>query len=266
MIKLIKYKNTNWYRFKNTEEIISNEKNNKIFVDVNIRFSFAYDINDIGKFDNEKKMVSLLLDKDGDYDYIPKIDIKITEEIFYFIKNELEKITRDYGDIIDYEIIDDNGGSTMKYDVLKVEFGRIFDKWGMRITYQDERLKRGTFTDSKINVSSNYNIEYDRINNWLYILGKNKGKDNNIIVVSDEEKEIIEDKVKRINENYGVEKRWRAEENKTYYFISESNFYIDDDYDVRDKIDDERYKIGNYFRTKELAKKKIKEIKEILLK
>lgn len=267
MIKLIKYKNTNWYRFKNTEEIISNEKNNKIFVDVNIRFSFAYDINNIGKFDNKKKMVNLLLDKDGDYDYIPKIDIKITEEIFYFIKNELEKITRNYGDIIEYKVIYEDGNNTMKEDVLKVEFDKIFDKWGMRIVYQDFNvLKRGIFTDSDIKVSSNYIVEYDRINDWLYILGKSSDKDDNIIFVTNEEKEIIENKVKLINEKYNIEKRWRAEEGGKYYSIYHSTLDIDSSYEHNNELDNKRYEIGNYFKTKELAKDKVKEIKKLLLK
>ena len=263
MIRLIKNKDK--YRFVNTEKIINDEKNIKIFINTNIKFSYTYDINNIGKYNSEKGMVNLLMDNDKCY--IPKIDVDITEAMFYFIKDELEKIINNYGNIIKYEVICEDGDNTVENDVLKVEFDKIFDKCGMKIVYQDFNvLKRGIFIDNDIKVSSNYNIEYDRINNWLYILGKNKGKDNNIIVVSDEEKEIIEDKVKRINEKYGVEKRWRAEENKTYYFISASNFYIDDDYDIRDKIDDERYKLGNYFRTKELAENKVKEIKELLLK
>lgn len=262
MIKLIKEDSK--YRLVNTEKIINDEKNIKIFINTNIKFSYTYDINNIGKYNSEKGMVNLLMDNDKCY--IPKIDTDITEAMFYFIKGELEKIINNYGNIIKYEVICEDEEINMRDNVLEVDFERVFDKWGMRITYQDERLKRGTFTDSKIKVSSNYNIEYDRINNWLYILGKNKGKDNNIIVVSEEEKEIIEDKVKKINENYGAEKRWRAEDSKTYYFISANNFYIDDDYDIRDKVDDERYKIGNYFRTKELAENKVKEIKELLLK
>lgn len=272
MIKLIK--DNDKYRLVNTEKIFINDKNNIIFTSKDIKFSYTDDIRMIGEFDKYHETVYLLISRDDDNDLIPIIDMKITKNLFEFIKEKLENISKNYGNILEYEIIEYNkivsseelNLNTIKEEVLKVEFSKVFDKWGMRITYQDERLKRGIFTDSKVKVSSNYNIEYDKINNWLYILGKNKGKDNNIIVVSDEEKEIIEDKVKRINENYGVEKRWRAEENKTYYFISASNFYIDDDYNIRDKIDDERYKIGNYFRTKELAKKKIKEIKEILLK
>lgn len=105
MIKLIKNKKTNKYRFVNTEEIVNDEKNNKIFIDTNIKFSYTYDIKNIGKFNNKKEMVNLLLDDDGDYNYIPEIDIEITEDIFYFIKDELEKIINSYGNIIDYKII-----------------------------------------------------------------------------------------------------------------------------------------------------------------
>lgn len=269
MIKIIKNTKTNKYRFVNTEEIINNDVNNEIFVNCNIKFSFVNNIDSIdgiGKFNDEHNMVNLLIDDEKDYNYIPKIDIEITEEIFYFIKNELEKITKNYGDIIDYEIIDSNYGNTIKENVLRVEFDKVFDKWGMRIVYQDERLKRGVFTDSDIKVSSNYIVEYDKINDWLYILGKSSDKDGNIIVVTNEEKEIIEDKVKRINEKYGIEKRWRAEKNGIYYFILNSDFCIDYDCDMYTEYDDKRYKIGNYFRTEELAKDKLNKIKELLLK
>lgn len=262
MIRLIKNKDK--YRFVNTEKINNDEKNIKIFINTNIKFSYTYNINNIGKYNSEKGMVNLLMDDDKCY--IPKIDTDITETMFYFIKGELEKIINNYGNIIKYEVICEDEDNTMKNDVLRVEFDKIFDKWGMKIVYQDERLERGIFTDSKIKVSSNYNIEYDRINNWLYILGKNKGKDNNIIVVSDEEKEIIEDKVKRINENYGVEKRWRAENGKGYYYITNSNFGINIDFEHNDVIDNIRYELGNYFKNKELAGSKIKEIKELLLR
>lgn len=147
----------------------------------------------------------------------------------------------------------------MKNEVLEIEFDKVFDKWGMKIVYQDFNvLKRGIFTDNDIKVSSNYIIEYDKINDWLYILGKSSDKDGNIIVVTDEEKEIIEDKIKKINEKYGIEKRWRAEKGKEYYYITNSNFITNIDYEHNDVIDNNRYEIGNYFKTEELAEKKVK--------
>ena len=137
----------------------------------------------------------------------------------------------------------------------------------MKIVYQNFNvLKMWLFIDSNIKISSNYNIEYDRINNWLYVLGKNDSNDDNIIIVTDEEKEIIEDKIKKINKKYGVEKRWRAEKGNKYYFISGSSFFIEDDYDDYDNIDNNRYEIGNYFKTEEKVKEKAREIHRILLK
>lgn len=272
MIKLIK--DNDKYRLVNTERVFINEKNNIIFTSRDIKFSYTDDIRMIGEFNNSHEMVYLLGNGYDDNDYIPIIDTKITKSVFEFIKDELENITENYGNILEYEIIEDNkivnstelNSNIVKEDVLKVRFERVFDRWGMKISYQDDILKGGTFVDSDIKISSNYNIEYDRVDNWLYVLGKNDSNDDNIIIVTDEEKEIIEDKIKKINEKYGVEKRWRAEKGDKYYFISGSSFYIEDDYDMRDNIDDERYEIGNYFKTKELAEKKVKEIKELLLK
>lgn len=273
MIKLIK--DNDKYRLVNTEKVFINDKNNIIFTSKDIKFSYTDDIRMVGEFNNSHEMVYLLRDGYDDNDYIPIIDMKITKSLFEFIKDELENITENYGNILEYEIIEDNkivnstelNSNTIKEEVLKVEFDRVFDKWGMRVIYQNfDILERSRFKDEDIKVVSSYSIQYDSDDNMLYILGDSEEEDNKIIIVNDEDKKIIEHKVKLINEKYGIEKRWRAEENKTYYFILVSNFYIDDDYDIRDKIDDERYEMGNYFKTKELAEKKLNEIKELLLK
>ena len=215
MIKL--FRDNNKFRLVNTEKVFINNKNELIFISNNIKFSFCDDIEDIGEFDDNEEMVNLIIDSDDDCDYIPIIDMEIAESVFEFIKKELKNITKNYGNILEYEIIDSDKNVsneelnliTTKEDVLKVEFERIFDKWGMRIVYQDSILKRGMFIDSDIKVSSNYEIEYYKTNNWLYILGKYTDEDNKIIIVDDEEKKIIEHKVKLVNEKYGIEKRWR---------------------------------------------------------
>lgn len=262
MIKLIKYDNK--YRLVVTENIYGKGIVGTMFNDLGIKFSFTSKIDEIGKVYNDT--VDFIIDMYGNDDYIPKIDKEITRDVFYFIKIELEKIEEKYGNILEYEIIDKSYNGNNE-DVLKIEFEKVFDGWGMRIVYQDFNvLKRGIFTDSDIKVSSNYIVEYDRINDWLYILGKSSDKDDNIIFVTNEEKEIIENKVKLINEKYNIEKRWRAVENDKYYFITGSEFYIEEDYDIRDGIDDDRYEIGNYFKTEELAKNKLKKIKRLLLK
>ena len=54
--------------------------------------------------------------------------------------------------------------------------------------------------------------------------------------------------------------RWRAEENGTYFMISASLFVLETT-DTRESIDHDLYKSGNYFKTKEEAKKVLEKIK-----
>lgn len=274
MIKL--FRDNDKFRLVNTEKVFTNNKNELIFIsNNNIKFSFCDDIEDIGEFDDNKEMVNLIIDTDDDCDYIPIMDMEIAESVFEFIKKELKKITKNYGNILEYEIIESDknvsneelNSITAKEDVLKVEFDKVFDKWGMKIVYQNfDILERGIFIDSDIKVSSNYNLWYNKFDDWLYILGKSIDKDNIITIVTNEEKEIIENKVKLINKKYGIEKRWRAKEGDIYFFILNGMFTIGKVREDGTYIHNTRYKLGNYFKTKELAEEKVKEIKELLLK
>ena len=266
MIKLIK--NNDKYRLIVTEKIYGKGIIGKMFNDEDINLSFTGCISNIGKIYNG--MVNLIIDKYGECrdDYIPKIDIEITRNVFYIIKNELEEIKEKYGNILKYEIIDINSDiNNEKEDVLKVEFKKIFDKWGVKIVYQNfDVLKRGTFEDNDIKVASGFKINYYKHKDWFCILGKDVEFDNDFIVVNNEEKEIIENKVKLINKKYGIEKRWRAKRGNMYYFIKDSDFTVNQDFEEYLTIDSSRYELGNYFKTKELAEKKVKEIKKLLLK
>ena len=68
------------------------------------------------------------------------------------------------------------------------------------------------------------------------------------IVVKQNEEILIEEKVKAINEKYGIKKRWRAEHGGVYYCINEPfgiTWYIDG-YTV---TSNKKYENGNYFKT-----------------
>ena len=273
MIKLIR--DNDKFRLMNTEKIFIDSKNEIIFISSDVKFSFCENIKEIGKFDDSVEMVNLFLSDDDDIDFIPIIDTEITRAVFDFLKNEFENITKKYGNILDYIIIESDktiknnvyDSNNIIKDVLKVEFEKVFDKWGMKIVYQNfDVLKRNDFNDSHINVKSRFNIEYDNDKNILYILGSDIDEDNTIIVVDDEAKKIIEHKVKLINEKYGIIERWRAEEGDIYFFILNGLFTVGKVRESGTYIDNTRYRIGNYFRTKELAENKVKEIKELLLK
>ena len=73
--------------------------------------------------------------------------------------------------------------------------------------------------------------------------------DENNLVVDYDKKEI-------------VHKRWRAEKQETFYYISEYGAVLSA-VETLKTCDDYIYKYGNYFRTKEQAEKAAKEIREV---
>lgn len=152
-----------------------------------------------------------------------------------------------------------------KEKVLEIEFLSIFDKkvvW--RVVYQNEKVfKRGDFIDDSIGVASNYSPCFDC--DILFIRGSETNNDDYINICTKGEAEIIKEKVKAINEKYGIPKRWRAEKGEEYYYINPF-FKASSLLDNRDKTDNNLYDLKNYFKTKEEAEKIIEQFMEILQK
>ena len=73
--------------------------------------------------------------------------------------------------------------------------------------------------------------------------------DDNNLVIDYAKKEILK-------------KRWRAEKQETFYYISEYGIVLSA-VETLNTCDDCIYKYGNYFRTKEQAEKAAKEIREV---
>ena len=142
-----------------------------------------------------------------------------------------------------------------KENVLEIEYEEVFDKVAVRIKYQNfEVLKRGKFYDEETRVKSAWEPEYDKYGDKLYIQGKEEEEDSKILLVNEEDLKEILKRVNKINEKYGIPKRWRAEENEEYYYIglggivwSGEELFFDEDND--------NYNLGNYFRTEEEAQK-----------
>lgn len=140
-----------------------------------------------------------------------------------------------------------------KETVLEIEFQPVFDKWAWRITKQNEEiLKRNNFKDEELNVESLRSPDFLFLTNKLFLRGDVKSQDNNISFCNQEEKELIENKVKAINEKYGIKKRWRANKYGYYHFLG-NIFEICESTEMGFVEDIERYRDGNYFRTKEEA-------------
>ena len=142
-----------------------------------------------------------------------------------------------------------------KEKVLEIEFKEVFDKVAIRIKYQNfEVLKRGEFKDEEIIVESACVPDYINLNNKLYIQGEAESTDNRIFLIDKEDLKNILEKVNKINEKYGIPKRWRAKENDCYYTIFGENI------EKKSLADDKFYNLGNYFKTKEEAEKVKKEL------
>lgn len=152
-----------------------------------------------------------------------------------------------------------------KINVLEIEYKEVFNgDYAVRIKYQNEDvLKRGEFVDEQIGVKSIDVPEYIPGLDILFIQGKIERKDNRIILVSEDDANKIKQKVKELNNMYGIEERWRAERGRGYYYI-DSECAAFGTYDYRYDEDNIRYELGNYFRTVEDAEKALEKIKQIL--
>lgn len=149
-----------------------------------------------------------------------------------------------------------------KEEVLKIESQEVFDSVAFRIVYQNEEvLKRGEFKDYKINVFSAGRIGY--YDNFFYIRGSKKDSDSEAFVVSKEVFKDIENKVRLINEKYGIEKKWRAEKNGVYFYI-DVDFSVIKTQECYYDGDVRLYKAHNYFKTREEAELVAIKFREVL--
>ena len=180
--------------------------------------------------------------------------------------------------------IDKNGEKREK--VLEIRCDKVGkDKNIVAIEFQNtEVLERGEFYDEEIGVASinaEFGLAYKKtvvfkedkrrrfqtkdIDNYkdvkkiLYIVGYIEREDeedydftyeDNYLKVNDEELEEIIEKVKQVNEKYGI--YCRVPKNHHYFYVDDLGI-IRETRDNRFETDDKRYKIGNYFVTKERA-------------
>ena len=147
-----------------------------------------------------------------------------------------------------------------KENVLEIEYQEVFDKVAIRIKYQNfEVLKRVKFYDEEIRVDSFLVPDYIKEHNMLYVQGELQSQDNKIFLVDKEDLKKILEKVNKINEKYGIPKRWRAGVNDYYYTIFGENIIVNAK-DEKTLTDNILYEIGNYFKTEEDAQKVKKEL------
>lgn len=98
---------------------------------------------------------------------------------------------------------------------------------------------------------------------YLSVLGHLVREKDGVIAYSKptlEEFNILDsDWLEELPEEY---KRWRAKEDKQYWFMDDDG-EVYDNRDNRDSIDSGRYKLGNYFKTEEEAEKAVEWLKAL---
>ena len=199
------------------------------------------------------------------------------------MKNRSDKKRSDFEHLNKF-FIDKNGEKREK--VIEIYYDKIKkDDNIVRIEFQNtEVLERGEFYDEEIGVASinaEFGLAYKKtvvfkedkrrrfqtedIDNYkdvkkiLYIVGYIEREDeedyelafeDNYLEVNDEELEEIIEKVEQINEKYGI--YCRVPKNHHYFYVDDLGI-IRETRDNRFEKDDKRYKIGNYFVTKDRA-------------
>ena len=145
-----------------------------------------------------------------------------------------------------------------KEKVLEIESQEVFDRVAVRIKYlnddffgdgllkEDVEKYKCSFIESPTDLEERIIWLYDDI----YL------SDNNIYCYCEETINKIKEFVDYVNEEYGIPKRWRAEKEKEYFFITGTS-EITTDEEYYNEADNARYELGNYFKTKEEAQKVI---------
>ena len=156
-------------------------------------------------------------------------------------------------------------------DVIKIKSTRILDTkyFAVLISYQNEEiLKRNEFSD-EIGVASINCPAYDSFTKTLYIRGKKELKDDNILIVEEEDYKIIQDKVNKINEKYGIREDWTPKSNKDNCYYISTDYYDCFNWEVEkvryEFISNNYLKMNNIFKNRELAEKALKEVQESIV-
>lgn len=147
-----------------------------------------------------------------------------------------------------------------KENVLEIEFKKVWDMWAWQVIKCKLEMKDNEFF---IEANTKLMLKVGRkIDEYIICTEANYKGVGEYKLITNEEKECIENFVNLVNQKYGIPKRWRAEKGKTYFSIDDGE--ILNCYDYYDKKDNEIFELGNYFKTEEEAQKIIdsKEWKE----
>ena len=139
-----------------------------------------------------------------------------------------------------------------KEKVLEIEFKKVWDMWAWQVIKNKLEMEDNEFfieANTKLILKVGYKID-----EYIICTEANYKGIGEYELITNEEKECIENFVNLVNEKYGIPKRWRAEKYKEYFYIGETGI-VRVDKDNFSYGDNMLYNLGNYFKTKEEAEK-----------
>ena len=156
-----------------------------------------------------------------------------------------------------------------KEKVLDIEVVKINDVWSVwHIKKINRKILKNGVKDKFYTNDNWYHFEITEGETEFYYSVKDINSQEeptlNINYKDDEIPNLIENNevndlilvIHEINEKYGIPKRWRAEQNKGYFYVY-SNGFVDETMERYNSMDNQRYELGNYFQTEEEAQKVI---------
>ena len=139
-----------------------------------------------------------------------------------------------------------------KENVLEIEFKKVWDMWAWQVIKCKLEMKDNEFfieANTKLMLKVGHKID-----EYIICTEANYKEVGEYKLITNEEKECIENFVNLVNQKYGIIKRWRGKRSDKYFTIfGDGEFYeTTDNYLPEDVI---RYELGNYFKTEEEAQK-----------
>jgi hypothetical protein len=152
-----------------------------------------------------------------------------------------------------------------KEKVLDIKITKINDTYSLakvkkmnrKVIEEKKEYEFGYANSSSLKMNNIVRLEpnfYSYISDAILCSDLYLNSENDCFTIKNNLVESLEIFLQEFNEKYGIIKRWRAEKEKEYFFVTGTS-EITTDEEYYNEADDARYELGNYFKTKEEAQK-----------
>lgn len=152
-----------------------------------------------------------------------------------------------------------------KEKVLEIEITKInkmyslakVTKMNRKVIEEKKEYEFGYANSSSLKMNNIVRLEpnfYSYISDTILCSDLYLNSENDCFTIKNNLVKSLEKFLVDFNEKYGIHKRWRAELKKGYFYIHSSGL-LDENMECYHNIDNQRYDLGNYFKTEEEAQK-----------